>query len=122
MAEAKLWATVARSLGAPDSMTDKSFKFKRMYTETLAQFERVRFHRQRPTAQGSGAARGGAQAGGGLWASAAWTSEAWPCGQGLVGFQGLARVLGAVRGRCARRACGPSTAAHHDRAVIHLQA
>ena len=40
--EAKLWATVARSLGAPDSMTDKSFKIKRMYTETLLQFERVR--------------------------------------------------------------------------------
>ncbi len=42
VAEAKLWATVARALGAPDSMTDKSFKFKRMYTETLALFERAR--------------------------------------------------------------------------------
>ncbi|KAK9819161.1 hypothetical protein WJX81_005074 [Elliptochloris bilobata] len=40
VAEGKMWATVARTLGAPDSMTDKSFKFKRMYTETLAQFER----------------------------------------------------------------------------------
>ena len=37
----KRWARIARALGAPDSMTDKSTVAKRIYQLSLADFEKV---------------------------------------------------------------------------------
>lgn len=41
MTQKKGWARIARALGAPDSMTDKSTVAKRIYQLSLGDFEKV---------------------------------------------------------------------------------
>jgi hypothetical protein len=41
VSDRKLWATVARIFGAPESMTDRSHVFKKNYADALLDFEHV---------------------------------------------------------------------------------
>lgn len=114
--EAKLWATVARSLGAPDSMTDKSFKIKRMYTETLLQFERVRPWAAPPRDISLGSAgvlnalcRAGARGPGGPLEGAGWHASCNPLG--------LIHRISRFFGCCAGQVCAGSQWANIGRTI-----